>query len=55
MAGFITALETNLNAAGFWGQITPAAALIGLLVLVAFGIYVMRRVVKGASRAKARF
>lgn len=54
MVDFITALSTQLTAANFWAAITPAAALIGTLVLVAFGYFVLRRIIRGASRAKAK-
>ena len=36
------------------GELTQAAALIGLVVVFAFGYRVVRRVISGASRGKAK-
>lgn len=55
MDAFITALTTALTPAAFWGSITEVAGLIGVLVLVSFGYHILRRLVGGASRAKAKF
>lgn len=56
MAGFLTALTgtDGVTSANLWAQITPAAATIGAIVIFAFGYYVVRKIVKGASRGKAR-
>lgn len=54
MSDFITALVAQVTAANLWGQIAPAAALIGTLILFAFGYTVLRKVVKGAGRGKAK-
>lgn len=55
MADFVTALMTALTPAAFWGAIEEAAPLVGVLVLVAFGYRILRRLVSGASKAKAKF
>jgi len=55
MEAFITALTTALTPAAFWGSISLVAPLIGILVLVAFGYRIIRRLVSGASQAKAKF
>ena len=55
MEAFVTAMTTALTPAAFWGSIAPFAPIIGVLVLVAFGYGIMRRVVGGASRGKAKF
>lgn len=55
MDAFITALTTALTPAAFWGSITEVAPLIGVLVLVAFGYGILRRLVGGASKGKAKF
>ncbi len=56
MSGFITALTgaDGISSSTFWTEITAAAPLIVILVGVSFGYYVLRKTIKGASRAKAR-
>lgn len=56
MGGFITALTgaDGISSSTFWTEITAAAPLIVIMISVAFGYYVLRKVIKGASRAKAR-
>ena len=53
MAGFITALQTNLTSANLWGELTAAGAFIGLMVVFAFGYRVVRKVIKGTAKGKA--
>ena len=53
MSGFITALQTTLTSADLWGELTAAAAFIGLMVIFAFGYRVVRKVIKGTSKGKA--
>lgn len=55
MESLVTALTTALTPAAFWTQIAAVGGLIGVLVIVAFGYRVLRRVVSGASKAKAKF
>lgn len=55
MDAFITALMSALTPAAFWASIADTAPLIGVLVLVAFGYRILRRLVSGASKAKAKF
>lgn len=56
MAGFITALtgEGGITSANLWAQITPAAGFIASIVIFAFGLYVIRKLIKGASKGKAK-
>lgn len=54
MTAFITELETTVTSSALWGELAPAAGLVGLLVIFAFGVMVVRRLVKGASKGKAR-
>lgn len=57
MGNFITALtnnESGLSSQTFWGELTPMVPLLVILVPLAFGIYVIRRSIKGASKGKAR-
>ena len=56
MAGFMTAItgSDGITSANMWGQITPAGATIASIAIFAFGYYVVRKIIKGASRGKAR-
>lgn len=53
MSGWVSAFQGTWNTASMWTELTGAAALIGLVVVFAFGYRVVRRVVKGASKGKA--
>lgn len=54
MSGWISSFQSTWNSASMWGELTQAAALIGLVVVFAFGYRVVRRVISGASRGKAK-
>lgn len=56
MAGFITALTgtDGITSANLWAQITPAAGFIAAMVIFAFGLYIIRKLVKGAGKGKAK-
>lgn len=56
MAGFITAITgtDGITSANLWAQITPAGAFIGAIVIFAFGYRVVRKLISGASKGKAR-
>lgn len=54
MAQFITNLQTNLTSAALWGEIAQAGAFLGLMVVFAFGYRIVRRLVNGVSKGKAR-
>lgn len=51
---FISALTSGITAANFWGNIAPFGAFIATLVVFAFGYRVVRKVISGASRGKAK-
>lgn len=57
MADFISGLtgETGINQNTLWGAITPAAGVVGLVVIFALSYRVLRRLVKGVSKGKANF
>lgn len=57
MSDFITALTTNegITASNLWGAITPVAGTIAIVVMFAFSYRVLRRLVGGVSRGKAKF
>lgn len=54
MAGWVTAFQGTWNTGSMWTELTGAAGLIGLVVVFAFGYRVVRRLVGGASRGKAK-
>ena len=53
MGDWITAFQTTWGTDEMWGELAKAAALIGTMVVVAFGIRIIRKLVKGASKGKA--
>lgn len=55
MEAFVTELTTSLTPTAFWGMLSDVAPLITVLVLIAFGYRVVRRLVSGASKGKAKF
>lgn len=55
MEAFVTALTTALTPAAFWSMLAQVAPLVTVLVLIAFGYRVIRRLVSGASKGKAKF
>lgn len=54
MQAFITALQTNLTSAGLWGELTGVAGFLGLMVIFAFGYRIVRRLINGVSKGKAK-
>ena len=54
MAAFLTALQTELSSANLWGELTAAGAFIGLMVVFAFGYRIVRRLINGVSKGKAK-
>lgn len=54
MNTFITALQTELSSANLWGELAAAGAFIGLMVVFAFGYRIVRRMVNGVSKGKAK-
>lgn len=54
MAGWIEKFQSTWNSASMWGELTAAAALIGLAVVFAFGYRIVRRVISGVSKGKAK-
>lgn len=53
-AAMASALEGGLTAQAFWDQITPFAGLIATIVVFAFGYRVVKKLIQGSSKAKAR-
>lgn len=51
-AGAVSALETAFTADTVWAAITPFIPVVATVTLVAFGIYIIRRIVKKVSKGK---
>lgn len=54
MQAFITALQTNLTSANLWTELTGVAGFLGLMVVFAFGYRIVRRLINGVSKGKAK-
>lgn len=54
MDAWVGAFQATWNSASMWTELTAAAGLIGLVVVFAFGYRIVRRLVSGASRGKAK-
>lgn len=54
MQAFITALQTNLTSANLWGELTAVGGFLGLMVIFAFGYRIVRKLINGVSKGKAR-
>lgn len=50
MSDFISSLTTGLSADALWGAIAPTAPLIIILVLVGFGLHVLRKNLRKAKK-----
>ena len=54
MDTFITALTSGITPAALWGALASAAALIIVAVVFSFGYHVIRRVISGIGKGKAK-
>lgn len=54
MEGFVTAATGVVNSTSMWTEATHAVPLIGGIIVFALGFYIVRRVLKGASKGKFR-
>lgn len=55
MQAFITALTTAITPTVLWGMLADAVPFILVMVLFSLGYHIVRKLVKGASKAKVRF
>lgn len=55
MEAVITALVTKLTPDSFFGVVAQLVPFIALIVPVALGTYLLRKLVKGSGKAKVRF
>lgn len=51
---FITALTTGVTAEQFWANVAPFGAFIATMVVFAFGYRVLRKVISGAGKGRAK-
>lgn len=51
-SGAVDALQTAFTADTIWGAVTPFIPVVATVTLVAFGIYIIRRIVKKVSKGK---
>lgn len=54
MANTVTALSTTVTADALWGVFGDAIPFISVVVLVAFGFSLVRRMIRGVSKGKAK-
>lgn len=54
MSNAISSLSTTVSADALWGVFGTAVPYIGVVVLVGFGFYIVRKMIKGVSKGKAR-
>lgn len=54
MENAITALNTSVSAGSLWGVFADAIPYVGTVVVVGFGFYLVRRMIKGMSKGKAK-
>lgn len=55
MEAVVTALTTGLTAEKFFEVVADLVPFIVLMVPIALGVYFLRKLVKGAGKAKVRF
>lgn len=53
MENAVTSLSTTVNAASLWGVFNDAIPFISVVVLVGFGFYLVRKMIRGLNRGKA--
>lgn len=54
MTNAVTSLASTVTADSLWGVFADAIPYISVVVLVAFGFYLVRRMIKGVSKGKAK-
>lgn len=54
MANTVSTLATTVSADALWGVFADAIPYISVVVLAGFGFYLVRRMIKGLSKGKAR-
>lgn len=54
MNSAVTALATEVSSDALWGVFTSALPYIGVVVLVSFGFYLIKKMIRGVSKGKAK-
>lgn len=54
MENAVSNLATTVSADALWGVFADAIPYISVVVLVAFGFYLIRRMIKGVSKGKVK-
>lgn len=54
MENAISTLSTTVSADALWGVFGNAIPYISVVVLVGFGFYLVRKMIKGVSKGKAK-
>lgn len=54
MSTAVSKLASTVSADALWGVFADAVPYISVVVLVAFGFYLVRRMIKGLSKGKAK-
>lgn len=54
MSNAISTLSTTVSSDALWGVFGSAVPYIGVVVLVGFGFFLVRRMIKGVSKGKAK-
>lgn len=54
MTNAISTLSTTVSSDALWGVFANSVPYIGVVVLVGFGFYLIRRMIKGVSKGKAK-
>ena len=52
MSNFVSEAAEVINSSTMWTEATNAVPLIGGIIVFALGFYIVRRVLKGASKGK---
>lgn len=54
MEAAVNTLATTVTADSLWGVFANAVPYVAIVVVVAFGFYLIRRMIKGLSKGKAK-
>ena len=54
MTNAVSTLATTVSSDALWGVFAETVPYIGVVVIVAFGMYLIRRMIRGISKGKAR-
>ena len=54
MADAVSTLSSTVTADSLWGVFADAIPYVAIVVVVAFGFYLIRRMIKGLAKGKAK-